>query len=38
MARWGTNGIVFVTTGTDYTTPSPGALYILQGNSISGTP
>lgn len=38
MARWGSNGIVFVTTGTNYTTVSPGTLYILQGSAISGTP
>ncbi len=38
MARWGTNGLVFVTRSIQPgTTTSPGVLYILQGSSISGT-
>lgn len=38
MARWGTNGLVLATTPVEYTAGSAGALYILQGSSISGTP
>ena len=38
MARWGSNGLVFVTTGSLYTTGLTGALYILQGATITGTP
>jgi hypothetical protein len=37
MARWGTNGIVFVTSSNNLTS-APGVLYILQGSGISGTP
>lgn len=36
MARWGANGLVFVTKSQSGTTPSLGVLYILQGSSISG--
>lgn len=38
MARWGTNGLVFVTMSQSYTTGSAGVLYILQGSGISGLP
>ena len=38
MARWGSNGIAFVTIGQPTTSSSAGALYILQGSSISGGP
>jgi hypothetical protein len=37
MARWGTNGLVFVT-NIQPTTTGPAVLYILQGSSISGVP
>jgi hypothetical protein len=38
MARWGANGIVFVTTVQQDTPGSAGVLYLLQGSAISGTP
>jgi hypothetical protein len=38
MARWGSNGLVFVTNSQLYTTGSAGVLYILQGSGISGSP
>jgi hypothetical protein len=38
MARWGANGLVFVTASSFATVSSPGGLYILHGSSISGTP
>lgn len=38
MARWGSNGLVIGTIGQSYTTGSVGALYVLQGSGISGTP
>lgn len=34
MARWGSNGLVFVTTSSAYTSGSAGVLYILQGTSF----
>jgi hypothetical protein len=34
MARWGSNGLVFVTTGVPYSSGSAGVLYLLQGSSI----
>lgn len=37
MARWGSNGLVFVTSPNNVAT-TPGVLYILQGSAISGTP
>lgn len=37
IARWGSNGVVFVTISQE-TFGSAGALYILQGSIISGTP
>lgn len=36
MARWGANGLVFVTSASAGS--SAGGLYIIQGSSISGTP
>jgi hypothetical protein len=38
MARWGTNGLVFGTSGSFSATGPAGALYVLQGSAISGTP
>ncbi|WP_406704454.1 beta strand repeat-containing protein [Tunturibacter empetritectus] len=38
MARWGSNGLAFVTNSQLYTTGSAGVLYILQGSGISGLP
>ena len=38
MARWGTNGLVFVTSPASFTAGSAGVLYIIQGGIISGTP
>ena len=34
MTRWGSNGLVFVTTGVPYTSGTAGVLYLLQGSSI----
>jgi hypothetical protein len=38
MVRWGTNGLVFVTSNWPSEGTTVGALYILQGSDISGTP
>lgn len=38
MVRWGTNGLVFVTSNWPSDGTTVGALYILQGNDISGKP
>jgi hypothetical protein len=37
MARWGSNGLAFVTNSQLYTAGSAGVLYILQGSGISGS-
>jgi hypothetical protein len=38
MVRWGTNGLAFVTSNWPGEGTTVGALYILQGSDISGTP
>jgi hypothetical protein len=38
MVRWGSNGLAFVTTGQFSDSGIPGALYLLQGANITGTP
>ena len=38
LVRWGTNGLVFVTSNWPGDGTTVGALYILQGSDISGTP
>jgi hypothetical protein len=38
MVRWGTNGLVFVTSNWPSEGTTVGALYILQGSDIAGTP
>lgn len=38
MTRWGANGLVIGTIGQSGVSGSVGALYVLQGSSISGTP
>jgi len=36
MSRWGTNGLVFVTTQSNSSSGASGVLFVLQGSAISG--